>query len=139
MANLPIAFPNATKTLKSTANERSSRWVAFPKSAYLLPLVGRSDKYVPVVDEDGQITLKVEHADSELSALVDRFYSTVAMVADGEIAASFENYADFIKLVKRLLQTNYDLPDSEVLSLLTLTQTELSALFGNVLKHVRSK
>jgi hypothetical protein len=137
-ANRPRELARATdKLVRGT--ERKCAWVNFPNGkAYMLPIIARHQKMVPVFDEEGGCSVKVIAHDPTLADMVDQFLLTIANTEGSQIEATANAYGSFMRLVKALIQANYDLTDAEVAEVLTASGAELSRMWSAILLHVLS-
>lgn len=106
---------------------------------YLLPVIARHQQIVPRFNADGTVSVETVAKDAELAPLLDAFLELVATYDRGEksiVFATAEIYADFFRLVARLLTTNYDYSPEELTTLLTVNNEQLRVLFESIFKHV---
>lgn len=126
-----------TAKLRQGVDEVKCSWVIFPNAKqYLLPIVDKDQKLVPVFNDDGTVTMKVEIPDMAMAELVQKFYFAVATVKGNVITATMEVYSDFMTLVRHLLLKNYDLTNDDLASILTLTRDDFKLLFANLMRHI---
>ena len=133
-------------------DELNGQWVTFPNGkSYLLPVLARETKLVPQFDdEDGDVSLVVQHGDDELAALVDRFLALVSRVGtnpltgdvvpkvngQGQLVVTPAAYAEVVKMLKALLNRNYSFSNGELGSILSLTRPQLGQLISAVVTHL---
>ena len=141
--NVPrYEFPQVNVGRRPT-NERLSSWVVFPHRSeqYALPVYQRSLITRPVFKADGSVGMDTTHPDPELSAMVDALlgWASQAQMQSGRVTATQQVYVQFVRLVRHLLLTNYDLSDEQIADILTMPISRLGELMGNVLVHLTSK
>ena len=131
----PVA-PFAKEGLRPGVDERGSQWVLLPDNQqWLLPVIQRHQKIVPIFGPDGQIDVKVESPPGDLPKLIDSFYEMLTTVQDGKVTIStIEAYASLLGLVRALINHNYDLPDDKYVQLLTVNKRQIAQLFNNLVR-----
>jgi hypothetical protein len=118
------------KLRRGNVDERRSAWTTFPNGhEYLLPVVSRHHRTIPVFNEDGSVTIRTEDRDPQVMELLNQFFLLWETFDAGTLwIRTEEAYRNVFQLLRRLIETNYEMTTEELSALLTVDNQQLSQL-----------